>query len=70
MTFLIHHQVHDRDNVMHGGDGKKGWLVHIHSHKGISPNKEKSNIGRRDIQSDTKIIIRGDSLPPFGTLLG
>ena len=39
------------------GDGKRGWLSHREGQKGASPNKEKPQIGRRDIQCNTGIGV-------------
>jgi len=48
------------------GDGKRGWLSHREGQKGASPNKEKPQIGRRDIQCNTEIIVGRDGVVQMG----
>ena len=47
---------------MDGGDGNWCITSHRESHIGASPNKKETQIGRRNIQGNTKITIGRDNM--------
>jgi len=51
---------------VNSGDGKRGRLSHGEGQKGATPNKEKPQIGRRDVQSDTEIVVGRDGVVEMG----
>ena len=51
---------------MDSGDRNRGRLSDRECQKGATPNKEKPQIGRRDVQSETEIIVGRDGVVEMG----